>query len=355
MNERGFWKLGHLADAELENGLRELVVRGRQTDARVVAHLAEVETRRLHLKSGAESLFAYCLKRLNLSENQAFYRISAARAARQFPSIFEPLAGGDIHLTSLALLSKYLTEENHLVLLNRARGKTKRELLELLASIAPRPDVKSTIRKLPERVIGSESSAAQRSARCAAASAISSVRPPSSPRAAAAGPTACIEPLSPTAYRLQLNATPQLKEKLELARDLMSHSNPSGDLAVVVERALDLLLSKLNKQRFGQLESASQAKGKIGARKLEKPPHESQRKRRNIRNAIRRQLVARDGLCCTFTSETGQRCTSHAFLQIHHDHAWSKGGPDTLCNLRLLCASHNRLLAEQEFGERRAS
>jgi len=331
MNERGFWRLEHLADAELEDGLRELVARGRQTDARVIAHLAEVDTRRLHLKKGAESLFAYCQKRLNLSENQAFYRITAARAARQFPSIFELLAGGDIHLTSLALLSKYLTEENHLDLLRRARGKTKRELLELLAHLAPRPDVKSTIRKLPTRGA------------------------PGSPRATAAGPTGSLEPLSPTAYRLQLNTTPQLKEKLELARDLMSHSNPSGDLAVVVERALDLLLSKLNKQRFGQLASAARANSEPGTRKRETPVHESQRKRRHIQNAIRRQLVARDGLCCTFTSETGQRCTTRAFLQIHHDHAWSKGGADTLDNLRLLCASHNRLLAEQEFGERRAS
>jgi len=41
-------------------------------------------------------------------------------------------------------------------------------------------------------------------------------------------------------------------------------------------------------------------------------------------------------------------------LQIHHERAWSKGGPDTLDNLRLLCAAHNRLLAELELGERRA-
>jgi 5-methylcytosine-specific restriction endonuclease McrA len=340
MNEQSFWKLAYLADVELEVGLRELVARGRQTDARVVAHLAEVETRRLHLKSGAESLFAYCQKRLNLSESQAFYRIVAARAARQFPSIFELLERGDIHLTSLALLNKYLTEENHLDLLNRARGKTKRELLELLANLAPRPNVESTIRKLPAR------------------------GPFASPRAAAAGPTGCLEPLSPTAYRLQLNTTPQLKEKLELARDLMSHANPSGDLAVVVERALDLLISNLNKQRFGELASrrrltplpsASHANSEAGATQLEVLADETPRKRRHIRNEVRRQLIARDGLCCTFTSEAGQRCLARAFLQIHHAHAWSKGGPDTLDNLRLLCASHNRLLAELEFGQRRAS
>ncbi|HXK18438.1 MAG TPA: HNH endonuclease [Polyangiaceae bacterium] len=64
--------------------------------------------------------------------------------------------------------------------------------------------------------------------------------------------------------------------------------------------------------------------------------------------------AARDGLCCTFTSADGQRCSARAFLQIHHEHAWAKGGSDTLDNLRLLCGSHNRLLAELEFGKRHA-
>jgi HNH endonuclease len=407
MTERGFWKLEAIADTELERGLRELVAHGRQTDARVVAHLAEVETRRLHLKSGAESLFAYCQKRLNLSENQAFYRIVAARTARQFPCVFELLDRGDIHLTSLALLSKYLTEENHRELLSKAHRKTKRELLELLASVAPRPDVQSTIRKLPTRVTGSQQAfGAQRTA-----PGRSAPRPELSPavtssssiavtlassRAVAAGRTGSLEPLSPTAYRLQLNTTPQLKEKLELARDLMSHANPSGDLAVVVERALDLLVAELNKQRFGQLRPRSRPKGAKprtsqalpcataeareeaqaaaktrrsavradaqpdvdGAGDLqeaETPSLSMPRRRRQIHNDIRRQLIARDGLCCTFRSEDGQHCTTRAFLQIHHEHAWAKGGPDTLDNLRLLCASHNRVLAELEFGKRRAS
>jgi hypothetical protein len=44
----------------------------------------------------------------------------------------------------------------------------------------------------------------------------------------------------------------EFKDKLERARDLMSHANPSGELATVLERALDLLVEKLEKQRFAQ-------------------------------------------------------------------------------------------------------
>jgi hypothetical protein len=39
---------------------------------------------------------------------------------------------------------------------------------------------------------------------------------------------------------------------LERARDLMRHRNPAGDLAVVVERALDALLAQLEKERLGK-------------------------------------------------------------------------------------------------------
>src|SRR5690242_13501626 len=40
----------------------------------------------------------------------------------------------------------------------------------------------------------------------------------------------------------------ELKGKLERATDLMSHANPKRELAVVLERALDLLLTKLEKR-----------------------------------------------------------------------------------------------------------
>ena len=132
MIERGFWELDTVTDKDLERELHELVARGRAVDARVVAHLAEVEARRLHLKSGAASLFVYCQRQLRLSENQAFYRITAARVGRRFPIVFSLLEQGELCLSAIALLSKHLTTANHEHLLNAARGKTKLQLLEFL-------------------------------------------------------------------------------------------------------------------------------------------------------------------------------------------------------------------------------
>lgn len=60
-----------------------------------------------------------------------------------------------------------------------------------------------------------------------------------------------IQPLSAERHRVQFTAGAELGEELELAGDLMSHSNPSGDLAPIFERALDLLSLSASRTRRG--------------------------------------------------------------------------------------------------------
>jgi hypothetical protein len=77
MNEGKFWCLEAVSDAVLQEGLKNLLTKGARTEARIVAHLAEVDARKLHLAMGASSLFDYCLSRLGLSNNEAFHRITS--------------------------------------------------------------------------------------------------------------------------------------------------------------------------------------------------------------------------------------------------------------------------------------
>jgi hypothetical protein len=114
-----------------------------------VAHIGEVDARRLYAREATTSMFAYCLERLHLSEHEAYLRIAAARVSREHPVVLEMLADGRLHLTAIALLAPHLTRENRDALLARATHRTKREVEELLARIAPRPDVAPSIRKLP--------------------------------------------------------------------------------------------------------------------------------------------------------------------------------------------------------------
>src|SRR5450432_1944601 len=303
MDSGAFWELANVADRDLEVELARLLANNSRTEARIIAHLAAVEERRLHLEAGSSSLFDYCCTRLGLSENEAFHRITAARLARCFPPIFGLIEQRTIHLTAVCLLRDYLTPENHRELLKAASGKTKLQVQEMLASRFPRPDVASTIRKLPspraQTPTPAPTLALPRLGPPAEGNAANdaSREPPSRTQVASAAQPArhaVAEPLSAARYRIQLTASAQLKRKLDLALDLLSHSNPSGDLSVMIERAVDLLIERVQKERFAQTKSPRRGRDSDS----EKRERSAKRGavRAHIPNATKQQITARDGL-----------------------------------------------------------
>jgi hypothetical protein len=146
--------LSSLSDDELLGEVNRLARTERELTADLIAHLAELETRRLHLAAGFPSLFAYCIGFLRLSEHGAFNRIEVARAGRRFPRVLTMLADGSLTLTTAQLLSRHLNAENHGALLEAAAGKSKLEVQEMLAAHHPRPDVRASVHKLPGPVGG---------------------------------------------------------------------------------------------------------------------------------------------------------------------------------------------------------
>jgi 5-methylcytosine-specific restriction endonuclease McrA len=292
---RNLVDLSRFTDEELLSGVRSIAGEERRATANLVAYLGEVEVRRLHLEAGFPSMFAFCTGELGMSENEAFRRLLAARLGRRFPVIHSLLASGALHLSALELLREHLTEENHADLLEAVSGRSKSEILAVLAARFPKADVASTIRKLPER----------------------------------------IEPLSEARYRVEFTATAELHEKLELCRDLMSHANPGRELSVVVGRAVELLLAELTKKRL--------------ARSARRDPLRRAKPGR-IASTTRRQVFERDGVRCTYVSPEGRRCDARAFLELDHVKPRALGGTDDADNLRVRCRAHNQLAAEQVFG-----
>jgi hypothetical protein len=145
------FRLLGVKNAELLAGLSRLVQRSNELTAEVLAHLAELEERRLHLQLGFPSLFAYCVESLGLSEGSAGRRVAAARACRRFPEAFELVARGDLHLSALCGLAPHLNPHNATELFSACCRKTRRQVDELLAARLPKPDVRDQIRRLPIR------------------------------------------------------------------------------------------------------------------------------------------------------------------------------------------------------------
>src|SRR5256885_571701 len=139
-----------LSDQDLLARLETLAGKEREASVELIAHLAALDSRpALFLAQGYGSLFSYCTQALRLSEDAACNRIETARACRRFPLILELLASGSLTLTSVRLLAKHLTTENHQSVLAKARDRSRREIEALVAEVAPRPRIPSPRRELP--------------------------------------------------------------------------------------------------------------------------------------------------------------------------------------------------------------
>ena len=128
----------------------------RRTEADLVAHIAEVDERKLYAREAAPSMFAYCTEVLHLSEHEAYLRITTARASREHPMLLTMLRDGRLHLSGVALLARHLTRENRDEILRRAVRLPHRRIKELAAELAPRADVLAIHTSAAEAVEGVE-------------------------------------------------------------------------------------------------------------------------------------------------------------------------------------------------------
>jgi hypothetical protein len=352
--------LRRLSDDELVTRVKDLVCGERVRMVEVVAHLAELDTRDVHFRAGHGSLFAYCRDVLGLSEQEAYNRITVARAARRYPVVLQMLEDGSLNVTAARLLVPHLTADNHLGVLEKARWKTKAQVEELAAALWPRPDVPSFVRKLPPPRPVVDPHSALSSADIAAspspvasssdagdtlpeAGSSSSAEPfetsPQHPYPAwpPAQRPAEVTPLAPDRYKVQVTIGGETLEKLRLAKDLLRHAVPSGDEAVIFDRALTALLSDLAQKKFAASERPRPA-----------PP--SRPGSRTIPAELKRRVWLRDLGRCAFVAATGRRCTERAFLEFHHVEPYALGGEATLANIQLRCRSHNAYEARLWFG-----
>ena len=262
MNTNMFVLASRLSDPDLLARLRTLAGKEREVAAELVAHLAVLDARlSLYAAQGHGSLFSYCTRVLHLSEDAACNRIDAARACRRFPVILDLLASGELSLASVRRLRPCLTLENHEAVLARARGRSRPEVLSLIAELAPRPDVPSTVRKLP----------AARSTPSAASSPAPTLIAPSDATAATPNPPTVpaaevpsmiltplapprrpiVEPTSPDRYRVQFTIGKESHEKLQRLQALLRREIPNGDPGAIFDRAIALLLERVEKQKLG--------------------------------------------------------------------------------------------------------
>jgi hypothetical protein len=338
--------LQSITDDDLLSSLADLLRQSRRVEAPLVAHIAEVEARRLYARFACTSMHKYCTDVLHLSDSEAYYRIAVARATLEHPVLLQMLSDGRLHLSGIASLAPHLSAENREAVLARAVHKTKREIEELVAELAPRSDVPSIMRKLPQRSVVTDGS--EEDPRpfldLAPNKAVSRVRP--DPHDVVAGspprigsPPRAFQPLSPARYKVQFTAGAALREKLERLRALLRSEVPDGDLGLVVEKAVDVMLERIEARKFGRTRSP---------RRRPRPSNPSSR---DITAEVQRFVYERDEGQCRYVDEEGRRCPERHLLEYHHWKAYARGGGKDPENIRLMCHAHNWYLAELEYGK----
>jgi len=328
-----------LSDAELLNEVKRLTADERRATARLIAALGELDARRLYLGQGCSSLFTYCTQVLHLSEHAAYLRIETARAARKWHGILDLLADGALHMTAIGLLAPHLTADNHERVLAAARHRTKREIEELVASLRPLQAVPSSLRKLPPKSPATsrllETPAVSQSTHLPTMSVASTVESPQ-PGRESRKDLVEVKPLAPERYKVQFTVSRETHDRLREAQDLLRHCVPDGDVGVIFERALTLLLSELHRTRHARVDRprATPAAGGTG---------------RHVAAAVKRAVWERDNGRCRFIGAAG-RCTERGFLEYHHVIPHAEGGATSAENLELRCRAHNAYESERWFG-----
>ena len=312
--------------------------------------LADFDRRRLWVDLGYANLFAYLHRELGLSRSAAHYRKTAVDLIQRFPPVEAAFRSGRLCLTTSFELARVLTPENLDEVLPRFFGLSRREAMEVAASIVPAETI-------PERTVVTpvrESTPAQANAvqatatldlgRCEAAAPAAPARECLPVGTSSPAPSRRVEPparvevrpLDAERSRIHLTVDRGFHARLEEARDALSHAHPNASDGEILELALEALL-----------ERASKRKG-LGTRRPKAP---RPAKREHVPAHVLAAALERAGHCCEWRLASGGSCGSRRRLQADHIQPLALGGTSDLANIRIACAFHNLLAAREVFGD----
>lgn len=349
-----------LTDDELMKSARFLAMHEKKSSARLIAHLVEIERRKIP-RDGGRSPFEYCVKELGFEEFDAYRRVKAARFAARYPIALDFLGDGKVCLSALAHLEQGVPKtEDGRAWLKRVEGLSRREVEALIVTSFPEEARPDFIRRLP--VTATLVSAAPPYTAQATPSA-----PPLTPgpvvewAAMPAGEAMAgrvwqdVMPVAADRVRIGFDAASSLMRMIERAKQLLRHKYPEGHLEDVLKDVLETFLDKKDPQRRlslktppmprdALLEADDKDDGRLPTRFVR-----AYAAGRYIPAKVKSAVWARDQGRCAWRFEDGTVCGGRDFVEFDHIVPFAKGGRSECRNIRLLCRAHNQLAAEMAF------
>jgi 5-methylcytosine-specific restriction endonuclease McrA len=410
---------------DLSAHLAALLRREHEAMADFLVALSEFGARRLWSDLGYASLFDFLHRELGLSKSAARYRKVAAELIRRCPEVVEPLRTGSLCFSSIIELAKVVTPQNVAEILPRFFHRSKREAMQVVAELMPmeRPPVRDIVTPAAGLPLGGVVASAANPAELPEQSAvvdrcgpveldhvavhpaepvdaklpvegrgllsqmIGAVLVPrtateSARKSPSRAPTRELdrtvsEPLTAELCRLHVTIPTKMLEKIQAARDLLSHARPNASTGDILDAALAELLEKLARtkrlatKRKTRAEpdevspketSLANPRAGSASSQTEKPAEHTdpcdgpstappRYRREYIPADVRRAVWERDGGRCSFPLEGGGVCGSTYQLELDHITPVARGGSSTVEGLRVACKPHNIDAARRIFGE----
>ena len=417
-----------LSDDQLLEQTTRLALLDHQIQVFVIDHLLEIEARGLYLSRGFPSLFAYVARGLGYSDASAWRRINAMKLCARIEGARERLRDGSLTLDAAAQLqAAFERRDRERAHLTRGAGAGAGSATKPNGAAPPAPVLDVSARKaLVERAVGKSTRQVMQM--------LAAVDP------ALAVPADRVRPLSEGRWELKAVIDAECQRGLEQLRGLLSHVDPhmtlgqlvgrlvqegldrhdpgrprrgrraertsaarneataDGDASPAVERTAmhaDAVAAPASAQA-APIQGAASAKlrpaqpaqdraipalapadqpltlsatqpaptpasapkrhartasaGTLPSKTPRDPdrgatsaPKRCARAGRAIPAAVRRQVWQRDEGGCSYADPvSGRRCGSSHLLQVDHVFPYALGGRSDPPNLRLLCFAHHR-------------
>jgi 5-methylcytosine-specific restriction endonuclease McrA len=279
---------------------------------------------------------------------------------RRVPDVVQPLRDGRLCITSIIELAKVLTPENRAEVLPRFFHRSRQEAKAVSAEMrpaeaAPHRTVLTALRMalLPSGAPACDRAPLEQGCAVPEPVAVPAVQPVeqdlrvAGPRSV---PRSTAEPLSADLRRLHVTVSKRFVDKLEAAKDALSHSHPGADVEAILEAGLDLLIERAAKRK-GIVAKPRKPPPSVAASRPSRRPEGDEAGERAIPAAVRREVWIRDGGRCQWPTSDGGVCGSTCRVQFDHIVPVARGGKSTVANLRLACAVHNDRAARQAYGD----
>ena len=306
-----------LLNDNLITAVRSLVKEERRITREILDHINEVARRRLYADLGFSSIFDWLVKELGYSESAAYRRQQAARVLRAVPGAAGKMESGALGLTVLSKVQTLIRADEKRTG-QKMSIQEKSEILSKVESCSGREAEHRLAQHFPELASQFQDGLKSKEK---------------------------VRAISEDHISVQVTFTREQFEKLKRIQELLSHTHGGSSHAEALDAAMDVFLEKKDplkrivKPRPAPCDTAAEVEMPFAKPAKSLTP--------SIRNAV---LKKSGGQCEYRESKTGHRCASRLFLEIDHIQPRALGGTNVPDNLRVLCRTHNLLVAENIFG-----